>query len=49
MASTMSTPGMTAKCGKCPGKNGSFTDTFLSATMRLSFSKETTRSISRNG
>src|SRR5687767_3997852 len=45
----MSTPGITATCGKCPGKKGSFTLTFLSATMRLSFSKDSTRSISRNG
>src|SRR4029079_2651939 len=28
-ASMMMTPGMTGRCGKCPGKNGSLTVTFL--------------------
>jgi hypothetical protein len=31
MASTTSTPGITGRCGKCPGKNGSLMVTFLIA------------------
>src|SRR5256885_8300203 len=49
IASRMRTPGMIARCGKCPGKYGSFTETFFSATMRLPISSSFTRSISRNG
>src|SRR5688572_20602667 len=49
IASTMSTPGITAMWGKWPGKKGSLAVTFFRATMRASFSKETTRSISRKG
>src|SRR3954469_17419122 len=49
IASRISTPGMMGRCGKCPVKYGSFTDTFFSATMRLPSSSSFTRSISRNG
>src|SRR5690348_15450173 len=45
----MSTPGITGRVGKCPGKYGSFADTFLSARMRLPGSHSSTRSIIRNG
>ncbi len=34
-ASRMITPGSTGRCGKCPGKNGSLTVTFLSARIDL--------------
>ncbi|CKU79485.1 Uncharacterised protein [Mycobacterium tuberculosis] len=49
MASSISTPGITGRCGKWPLKNGSFIVTFLSAVMRLPFSMSSTRSTSRNG
>src|SRR6478735_7961421 len=49
IASRISTPGMIGRCGKCPGKYGSFTETFFSATMRLPSSSSLTRSIIRSG
>src|SRR3954462_10075576 len=49
IASRIRTPGMIGRCGKCPVKYGSFTETFFSATMRLPSSSSFTRSISRNG
>src|SRR5438477_7051061 len=49
IASRISTPGMIGRCGKCPGKYGSFTETFFSATMRLPGSSSLTLSIIRNG
>src|SRR5688572_8675688 len=48
-ASRMMTPGITGRPGKCPGKNGSFTVTFLIASMRLPGTHSITRSTSRNG
>ena len=38
MASSISTPGITGRCGKWPTKNGSLIVTFFSALMRLPFS-----------
>src|ERR1022692_3142967 len=49
MASTMSTPGMMGRPGKCPAKNGSLMVTFLIATIRTLRFKSRTRSISKNG
>src|SRR5882724_7261936 len=49
IASRISTPGMIGRCGKCPGKYGSFTETFFRATMRLPGSSALTLSIIRNG
>jgi hypothetical protein len=37
MASTISTPGITGKSGKWPGKNGSLWVTFLMPTIALGF------------
>jgi len=48
-ASSISTPGITGRCGKWPVKNGSLMVTFLSATMRWPFSMLMTRSTSRMG
>ena len=48
-ASTISTPGITGKRGKCPWKYGSLTVTFLSARIDLPGSIESTRSTSRHG
>src|SRR5262245_11483525 len=41
------TPGITGRCGKCPGKNGSFMVTFLIAWMLLPLLHSSTRSTSR--
>src|SRR5207248_8647617 len=49
MDSIVNTPGMTLAPGKWPLKNGSLIVTFLSATMRLSWSTSRTRSTRRNG
>ena len=49
IASSISTPGITGRCGKWPLKKGSFIVTFFSAVMRLPFSMSITRSTSRNG
>ena len=38
MASSISTPGITGRCGKWPTKNGSLMVTFFSALMLLPFS-----------
>src|SRR6185503_19489084 len=48
-ASMIITPGITGRCGKWPGKNGSLYVTFLSARMLLPFSHSITRSTSRKG
>jgi len=49
MASTISTPGMMGRLGKCPAKNGSLMVTFLMATIRCLRWISTTRSISKKG
>src|SRR5258706_11425651 len=49
MASRISTPGITGRCGKCPGKYGSLAETFFSARIRLPGSPSSTRSIIRSG
>src|SRR6266550_3399178 len=49
MASTISTPGMIGRFGKCPAKKGSLIVTFLIATMRSLRFRSMTRSINRNG
>ncbi len=48
-ASITSTPGITGKPGKWPGKNGSFIVTFFSARISLPGSHTSTRSSSKNG
>jgi hypothetical protein len=48
-ASSISTPGITGRCGKWPTKKGSLTVTFFNARMRLPASTSSTRSTSRNG
>ena len=43
------TPGMTGRCGKCPGKCGSLAVTFLSARIDLPGTHSSTLSTSRKG
>ncbi len=49
MLSMISTPGMTGWLGKCPAKNGSFTETFFTPTAEVFSTTSTTRSSIRNG
>jgi hypothetical protein len=48
-ASSISTPGITGRAGKCPWKNGSLMVTFLSALMRTWCSISSTRSTRMKG
>ena len=48
-ASRIITPGMTGRCGKCPGKKCSLNVTFFSARIDLPASHASTRSTSKNG
>src|SRR5579859_7353503 len=45
----MSTPGISGRCGKCPGKNGSLNVTFFSATQCCPATHSSTRSTNKKG